>query len=92
MLASGHTRIDTDVTSIDGVEDTVLEAGWVLDVEIDLAVFAALGDCNTGSDRGDEVVEDESEAVKSWLVKGFDMGRWSMNVCLSSEMKVPSEP
>jgi hypothetical protein len=56
-LARGNTCVNSNVASVDGTEDTVLEALGVFEIDIQLAVLAALGDGNAGTDGGDVVIK-----------------------------------
>lgn len=64
-LRSSDALLDANVASEDGAEDAVLEATWVAEVEIQLAVLASFGDSNTGADGCNVGIEDEGEPVWS---------------------------
>lgn len=49
-------RVDVGVPRVVGAVDTVRVAGRIGDVEVDLAVFAALVGRHAGSDRGGEIL------------------------------------
>lgn len=59
LLFASNTGIECSVSTVVGGEDGVLEAAGVLEVQVELAVLAALGDGNAGADGGDVGVEDE---------------------------------
>lgn len=63
LLTCGDTGISIHVATVDSVEDAVLETGWIFEVNVQLAILAALIDGDAGADGGDILVEDESEAV-----------------------------
>lgn len=49
FLHTGDTLVKASIATEFGVENTVLEAGWILKVEVDLAVQAFRGDRNSGA-------------------------------------------
>ena len=59
LLGAGDALIESGVSTVVGGEDGVLEAAGVLEVQVKLAILAALGDGDTGTDGGDVLVEDE---------------------------------
>jgi hypothetical protein len=56
-LACSDTRVNSNVASVDGTEDTVLEALGVFEIDIQLAVLAALRDGNAGTNGGNVLIE-----------------------------------
>ena len=56
-MACSDTCVNSDVASVDGTEDTVLESLGVFEIDIQLAVLAALGDGNAGTDGGNVVIK-----------------------------------
>lgn len=58
---AADTLLQRGVATVVGTEDGVLEAAGVLDVDVQLAVLAGLGDGDTGADGGDIGVEDEGD-------------------------------
>ena len=61
-MDGSDTSIDANVSSVDGAEDAVLEARWVLKIQVDLAVLAVLSDGDVWTDGGDVFVENQGEA------------------------------
>jgi len=62
-LGSSDALVDANVSSEDGAEDAVLEAAWVAEVKIQLAVLAGLDDGNAGADGCNVGIEDEGEGL-----------------------------
>jgi hypothetical protein len=55
--APSHTLIETGPSVVGSVEDGVLEATGVLEVQVELAVLAAVGRDGAGADVGLELIE-----------------------------------
>ena len=53
--------LDGSISTVVGAEDRVLEATWVLNIDVELAVLALLGKSDTGADGGNVRVEDERD-------------------------------
>ena len=62
LLRAADAFVQVRISAVVGREDRVLEAAGVLEVEVELAVLAALGDGNTGADGSDVIVEDECQS------------------------------
>lgn len=62
LQSTGNVLLDVGVTAVVGGEDGVLEATGVLDVKIDLASLAVLGDGNARADGGDVGVVDQGDS------------------------------
>jgi hypothetical protein len=56
---TGDTRVESSIATVVSREDRVLEARWVEEVDVELAVLAVLGDSDGGTKRCDIGVEDE---------------------------------
>jgi hypothetical protein len=62
LLGGSDSLVEgNESTGID-TKDGVLEAGWVVEVDVDLAVLAVLDDRDTWTDRCDVIIEDEGES------------------------------
>jgi hypothetical protein len=61
-LHSSDTSIKSSIASVNSVEDAVLEATWVLEIEVQLAVLAALRDGNSWTDGCNILIKDQCEA------------------------------
>lgn len=61
LEGTSNTTLDRGVTAVVGTKDRVLEASWVPDVDVELAVLALLGDSDARADRGDVLVEDDGD-------------------------------
>jgi hypothetical protein len=59
LEGAGDALLDGRVAAVVGGQDRVLEASGVLDINVELAVLALLGDGDAGADGGDVGVEDE---------------------------------
>ena len=57
-LASCDSLVDSYVAAVHGAEDGILETAWILWIQVELAVFARLGDGDARADGGDVGVED----------------------------------
>lgn len=68
LLQSTNARRELHVATENGALHRVLEAARIMQIEIQLAVFAVFGDSNTGADGCNIVVEDEGE-TSAMLVK-----------------------
>lgn len=55
------TLLDGSITAVVGAENGVLEATWVPDVDVELAVLAGVGKRNAGAEGGNVGIEDESD-------------------------------
>lgn len=86
------TGINTDVTSVDGVENTVLEATWVSQVDVKLAILAVLGDSDAGPEGCDISIKDQGEALGNH-VRFIELSEAGVAyVWRSAEMNEPTEP
>ena len=54
LLDPCHTLVKTSVSTEFGVEDAVLESGWILEIQVDLAVQAGVCDRNSGTNGGNK--------------------------------------
>ena len=61
LQGTSDARLDRRVAAVVGRQDGVLEASRVLNVDIELAVLALLGNGNTGADGRNVGVEDEGD-------------------------------
>jgi hypothetical protein len=59
LQGAGDALLNGRVAAVVGRQDRILEASGVLEVDIELAVLALLGDRNAGADGGNVRVEDE---------------------------------
>lgn len=59
LESARDTLLDGRVATVVGGQNGVLEASWVLNVDVQLAVLALLSNGDAGADRGDVRVEDE---------------------------------
>lgn len=62
-LGGSDTGIDTDVSTVVGGEERVLEALRIVEVDVDLAVLAGISGAEAGADRGVVLVEEKSEGL-----------------------------
>jgi hypothetical protein len=61
LQGPGDALLNGRVTAVVGRQDGVLEPAGVLEVDVQLAILALLGDGNAGANRGDVGVEDEGD-------------------------------
>lgn len=61
LESSRNALLNGSVTAVIGAEYGVLEATWVLDVDVELTVLATLGDSNAGANGSDVCVKDEGD-------------------------------
>ena len=59
LEGAGDARLDGRVATVIGRQDRVLEAAGVLEVDVELAILALLGDCDARADGSNVRVEDE---------------------------------
>lgn len=91
-MDTGDSRGESSVSSESRAEDAVLETGWVLKVNVQLAVLSVFGDSNARAERGDECIEDDSEAKMYQRDVHEVAGSKLTNVVRSAEMKEPTVP
>jgi len=75
-------------------ENAVLEAGRVLEVNVQLAVCAVIGDCDTGANGCHEAVKDDCKARMEINVSAVKLSKSvePTDVVRSVDMKDPTEP
>jgi hypothetical protein len=61
LESTSDALLDVGVTAVVGAKNGVLEAAWVTDVDVELAVLALLGDRDTRADGCDVSVEDDGD-------------------------------
>lgn len=61
LEGTGDAGLDGGITTVVGGQDGVLEASWVLNIDVELAVLALLGNGNAGADRRNVRVEDQGD-------------------------------
>lgn len=61
LEGAADALLEGSISTVIGAEDGVLEATGVLDVDVQLAVLALVGDGNVGADGGNVGVEDDSD-------------------------------
>ena len=61
LEGAGDALLDGSIATVVGAEDGVLEASRVLELDVELAVLALLGDGNGGANGGNVCVEDDSD-------------------------------
>jgi len=62
LLDTSDASVKANVTTELGAEDAVLEARWILKIQVQLAVLAGLCCGDAGADGGDVGVEDQGES------------------------------
>lgn len=61
LLETLLVPLEAGVSAVGGGEDAVLPSGWVAEVDVQLAVLAALGGWDTRADGSNILIEDQSE-------------------------------
>lgn len=94
LQGTSDTLFNGSIATVVGRQDGVLEASGVLDVKVDLASLAVLGDGNAGTDGGDIGVVDESHGglVAGDTVADSALGAASSSVgdTLNGDLKIVS--
>jgi hypothetical protein len=61
LESTSDALVDVRVTAVVGAENGVLEASWVPNVDVELAVLALLSDSDAGADGSDVSVKDDGD-------------------------------
>jgi hypothetical protein len=87
-LNTSDALLETSIASELGAENAVLEARWVLQVDVELAVQSGSSDWYIGADSCDHSIKDEGKANRN--VRS-DFKSWTVtHVFLSAERKYPT--
>lgn len=88
LLGGSDSLVESDESTSINTEDGVLEAGWVVKVDIDLAVLAVLDDGDTWADGGDVLIEDEGEGGAVGRERDTDSSLWASSSTIGDGLDV----
>lgn len=88
LLGGSDSLIEGDESTSINTEDGVLEAGWVVEVDVDLAVLAVLDDGNTWTDGGNVLIEDEGEGGSVGRERDTDGSLWASSSTVGDGLNV----
>lgn len=61
LLDTRYALVKSSISTEIGVQETVLESGWILEIQVDLAIQAGICDGNSRANGGNEIIKDEGE-------------------------------
>lgn len=88
LLGGSDSLVEGDESTGINTEDGILEAGWVVEVDVDLAVLAVLNDRDTWTDGGDVLIEDESEGGSIGRERNTDSSLWATSSTVGDGLDV----
>jgi len=88
LLGGSDSLVESDESTSINTEDGVLEAGWVVEVDVDLAVLASVDGWDTWADGGDVLIEDEGEGSLVGRERDTDSSLWASSSTVSNGLNV----